>query len=125
CTSWAGRKLYSADSRWLSKEIPMAQYQYYPQPYDGPEPGYDSLPRPEDRETLGSWILAVFLTLIPLVNIIYLLVVAFGTNTSVAKRSFARASLIWLAVGTVVSIVVIILVAVAGLSVFAELLQMI
>lgn len=99
----------------------MTHYQPYPQPHDAPEPGFDSIPMPQDRETLGSWIVVMLLTFIPLVNIIYLLVLAFGASTSVAKRNFARASLIWMAVGLVLSIVLGILLAVAGLSVFAEL----
>lgn len=99
----------------------MTQYQPYPQPHQPPELGFDSLPTPQDDETLGSWILVVLLTLIPLVNIIYLLVLAFGASTSIAKRNFARASLIWMAVGLVVTIVLAVLLAVAGLSLFAEL----
>ena len=67
--------------------------------------------------------LVVLLTLIPLVNIIYLLVLALGANTSVAKRNFARASLIWMAVGLVLSIVLGILLAVAGWSLFTELVN--
>ena len=102
----------------------MTQYQPYPHPTESPELGFDSLPTPQDRETLGSWMLVVLLTLIPLVNIIYLLVLAFGTNTSAAKQNFARASLIWMAVGLVLAIVLGILLAVAGLSVFAELANM-
>lgn len=99
----------------------MTQYQPYPQPHQPPELGFDSLPTPQESETLGSWILVVLLTFIPLVNIIYLLVLAFGASASVAKQNFARASLIWMAVGLVVVIVLGILLAVAGLSVFAEL----
>lgn len=101
----------------------MTQYHPYPQPTGPPELGFDSLPSPQEGETLGSWILVVLLTFIPVVNIIYLLVLAFGATTSVAKRNFARASLIWMAVGLVVIIVLGILLAVAGLSVFTELMN--
>lgn len=100
----------------------MSHYPPYPQ--HQPAPMYDALPTQSDHESLGSWLLVVLLTLIPIVNIIYLLVLAFGTGPSVAKRNFARASLIWMAAGIVVSIVLGILLAAAGLSVFSELANM-
>lgn len=106
----------------------MAQYpQYRQQPsqptYPEAEVNYDYVPAQQDQESLGSWVLLTFILFIPLVNIIYLLVLAFGTTTSKAKRNFARASLIWMAVGLVVSIVLGILFAAAGASIFAELLN--
>jgi di/tricarboxylate transporter len=101
----------------------MSQYSPYPRP-DQPSPVYDAIPDQQQQESLGGWILAVLLTLIPIVNIIYLLVLAFGTGPSVAKRNFAWATLIWMAVGIVLSIVLAILLAAAGLSVFSELANM-
>ena len=106
----------------------MTQYQPYPQSdqpsYQPPQqtagPSYDYLP-PQDRESLGSWVLVTFILFIPLVNIIYLLVLAFGSGTSIAKRNFARASLIWMAVGIVLSIVMFMLLAAMGASLFNEL----
>ena len=99
----------------------MTQYPQYQQPYEQPGLGYDSVPQQQDPESLGSWVLVTFVMFIPLVNLIYLLVLAFGNATSIAKRNFARASLIWMAVGLVVSIVLGILFAVAGMSIFSEL----
>lgn len=93
--------------------------QPYQQPYH--QPGYDYLPPVQERESLGSWILVVFIMFIPLINIIYLLVLAFGATPSIAKRNFARATLIWMAIGLVVSILVGILFGMAGLSFFSEL----
>ena len=100
----------------------MSQYSSYPRP-DQPSPVYDALPD-QQQEGLGGWIMAVLLTLIPFINIIYFLVLAFGTGPSVAKRNFARATLIWMAAGIVLSIVLAILLAAAGLSVFSELANM-
>jgi len=91
------------------------------QSYPPTQPGYDHLPPAQNQESLGSWVLVVFILFIPVVNVIYLLVLAFGATTSIAKRNFARASLIWMAIGLVVSIVLGILVASAGLSIFSEL----
>ena len=99
----------------------MTQYPQYQQPYDQHSPGYDYVPQQQDPESLGSWVLVTFVMFIPLVNLIYLLVLAFGSGTSIAKRNFARASLIWMAVGIVVTIVLGILFAVAGMSIFSEL----
>lgn len=97
----------------------MSQYPQYQQqlppsnlPYAAPQ---------QSTEGLGSWMLAIFLTMIPLVNIIYLLVLAFGGSVSVAKKNFARATLIWTAVGIVFSIVVAILLASFGVSILNEL----
>ena len=100
----------------------MNQYSPYPRS-DQPSLVYDAIPA-QQQEGLGGWIMAVLLTLIPFVNIIYLLVLAFGTGPSVAKRNFARATLIWMAVGIMVSVVLAILLAAAGLSVFSELANM-
>lgn len=93
--------------------------QYHQPPYQ-PDIGYANLP-PQDQEGLGSWVLVTFLMLIPVVNFIYLLVLAFGSGQSRAKQNFARASLIWWAVGIVLSIITFILIAAFGFSFFNEL----
>src|SRR5699024_8757090 len=80
-------------------------------------------PQTPSNEDLGSWVLTVFLTMIPLVNIVYLLVLAFGDNTSIAKANFARATLIWTAVGIAVSIIFAVLLATAGVSIINEVLN--
>lgn len=93
---------------------PQYQQQHLPPsnlPYAAPQ---------QSTEGLGGWVLAIFLTMIPLVNIIYLLVLAFGGSISVAKKNFARATLIWMIVGILVSIVAAILFASLGVSVFNE-----
>lgn len=78
-------------------------------------------PHQEATDGLGSWVLTIFLMFIPLVNIIYLLVLAFGGSNSLAKRNYARATLIWMLVGFVLSIIVAILLAMTGVSIFNEL----
>src|SRR5699024_5081138 len=80
-------------------------------------------PSEPPNEDLGSWVLTVFLTMIPLVNIVDLLVLAFGDNTSIAKANFARATLIWTAVGIAVSIIFAVLLATAGVSIINEVLN--
>ncbi|MDN5731928.1 MAG: hypothetical protein L0K41_05710 [Yaniella sp.] len=98
----------------------MSQYPQYQQQQLPPSNLPYAAP-PQHTEGLGSWVLAIFLTMIPLVNIIYLLVLAFGGSVSVAKKNFARATLIWTAVGIVFSIVVAILFASFGVSILNEL----
>lgn len=102
----------------------MTQPPQYSQPsYDAP--GYPPattgyIPQQQSDEGLGGWVLTLFLTFIPLVNIIYLLVLAFGSTTSLAKRNFARASLIWMLVGIALTIVGFILMAIFGAALFNE-----
>lgn len=55
--------------------------------------------------SLGDWIGTLILTGIPLVGFIMLLVWAFGDNTKASKKNFARASLILMLVGVVLSII--------------------
>lgn len=49
--------------------------------------------------TIGNWIITYLLMCIPLVNLILLFVWAFGSNTPVSKANWAKASLIWAAIG--------------------------
>lgn len=44
-----------------------------------------------DADSVGSWMLAIFLTAIPLVGFIYVLTVAFGNTASRARQNWARA----------------------------------
>lgn len=98
----------------------MSQYPQYQQQHLPPS----NLPysaSQQHTEGLGSWMLTIFLTMIPLVNIIYLLVLAFGGSISIAKKNFARATLIWMVIGIVLSIFMAILFASFGVSIFNEL----
>ncbi|WP_022870275.1 hypothetical protein [Yaniella halotolerans] len=99
----------------------MSQYQQYQQQPLPPSNLPYAPPPQQHTEGLGSWMLAIFLTMIPLVNIIYLLVLAFGGSVSVAKKNYGRAMLIWTAIGIVLWILVFILFASFGVSIFNEL----
>lgn len=55
----------------------------------------------ENVVTLGEWILTIFLMWIPIVNLILLIVWAFGSNTKPSKANWAKASLLWMVIGTV------------------------
>jgi len=54
--------------------------------------------------TVGEWFIAMLLTIIPLVNIILLFVWAFGSNTKMSKSNWAKAQLIWMAIGFIIII---------------------
>ncbi|NEU59447.1 hypothetical protein DC345_05675 [Paenibacillus taichungensis] len=59
--------------------------------------------------------LTLFLMMIPLVNIIMLFVWAFG-DSNPSKANYAKASLLWAAIGIVVYILVFVLIIGAGIS---------
>ncbi len=48
--------------------------------------------------TLGNWMLTLFLTFIPIVNIIMLIVWAVSSTTPPSKANWARAALLWIAI---------------------------
>ena len=54
--------------------------------------------------TLGDWVLIKFITYIPLLNLIMYCIWAFSSNSDKVKSNFAKASLIWIAIGTVLYI---------------------
>ena len=55
---------------------------------------YNQVPEHPD-DSVGSWMLTLFVVGIPLVGFIYMLVLALGSGASPAKRNFARAMFIW------------------------------
>ena len=64
----------------------------------------------QEHTSTGSWFLTIFLTSIPLVNFILLLVWAFSHSTPLSKRNWARAMLIWM----LVAFVLLFLMAIVG-----------
>ena len=96
----------------------QAQYQPSPapQPYGQPQAGYTapvSNANPnlqvQAAESIGAWMLTLFLIGIPFVGLIYLLVVAFGGSVAESKKNFARAALIWqlILIGLVILIAIV------------------
>lgn len=102
----------------------MAQYEPYQQQYAQPHyPAETYQPPARSTDSLGSWMLTVFLTMIPLVGFIYTLVLAFGGTESIAKKNFARATLLWSIIVIVIGIVVAIILAVSGAAFFESIRQ--
>ena len=65
---------------------------------------YDQSPEYPD-ESVGSWMLTLFVCGIPVIGVIYLLVLAFGSGAAPSKRNFARATLIWALIALAVTVV--------------------
>ena len=59
--------------------------------------------------TFGEWFLTLFLMAIPLVGIVLLFVWAFGSSTKPTKANWAKASLVWTAIGIVISFIITII----------------
>lgn len=57
---------------------------------------------PQLPVSISDWFLTLFLTAIPLVGIILLFVWAFGSNTNPSKANWAKAALLWTAIGIVI-----------------------
>lgn len=53
---------------------------------------------------IGDWVLTMLILAIPLVGVIMLFVWAFGSGTNPNKANFAKAALIWVVIGIVLSI---------------------
>ncbi len=69
---------------------------------------YNQFPEHPD-DSVGAWMLTLFLVGIPVVGFIYLLILALGSGGSPAKRNFARAMFIWQIIGIVATILMFIL----------------
>ncbi len=83
----------------------------YPQHYSGQ---YEN----NEQMTVGDWIVTYLLMIIPIANLVLLFIWAFGSDTKKSKKSWAKATLIFMAVGIVLSILISTLVAIAGFNMF-------
>lgn len=55
----------------------------------------------EQPISVGQWVLNLFLTYIPFVNLIMLIIWAVSADTPKSKANWAKAKLIWMAIGIV------------------------
>ncbi len=54
----------------------------------------------------SEWVITILIMIIPLVNLIMLFIWAFGGETNPTKANWAKASLIWAAIGLVLSFLI-------------------
>ena len=100
----------------FSDMVPPAAGSPFERPAEG---GALAVARSEEAETadsVGSWMLTMLLAGIPLFGVVYILVLAFGNGRSVSKKNWARATLVW---GIIASVLVLVLYAVLGSAVLA------
>ena len=60
-----------------------------------------------DVVTTGNWIITYLIMCIPLINIIMLFVWAFGGGAQASKANWAKASLIWLVIVFILTLLVL------------------
>ena len=78
------------------------------------------VPQQSEVTSVGDWMLTIFIMIIPLINIIMLFVWAFGGGPKISKANWAKASLLWMLIMLVISIIIIILV---GGALFSRILS--
>ena len=67
--------------------------------------------------SVGDWFITILITAIPLVGIIMLFIWAFSTDTNINKANWAKATLIWYAIGIVMAVLIL---ASVGFAFFAN-----
>lgn len=58
---------------------------------------------------VGDWFVTILLMAIPIVNIVMLFIWGFGSSTPESKSNWAKAQLIWMAIGIALSILITLL----------------
>jgi heme/copper-type cytochrome/quinol oxidase subunit 2 len=66
--------------------------------------------------SVSDWFITLLITFIPIVNVIMYLVWAFSDSTNHSKRNFAKAALIWIAIGIVLYTILFLTIGVALFS---------
>ena len=98
----------------FSDMVPPAAGSPFERPAEG---GALAVARSEEAETadsVGSWMLTILLAGIPIFGLVYILILAFGNGRSASKKNWARATLVW---GIIGSVLVLVLYAALGASV--------
>ena len=92
-------------------------------PFDRPAGGGAlAAARSEEAETadsVGSWMLTLFLMAIPVVNLVWLLMLAFGSGRSASKKNWAKATLIWAVISAVLGIILVVVLGALGWTINA------
>ena len=103
----------------FSDMVPPAAGSPFERPAEG---GALAAARSEEAETadsVGRWMLTLFLMAIPVVNLVWLLMLAFGSGHSASKRNWAKATLIWAVIGAVLSGLLVVVLGALGWTINA------
>ena len=103
----------------FSDMVPPAAGSPFERPAEG---GALAAARSEDSErvdSVGSWMLTLFLMAIPVVNLVWLLMLVFGSGHSASKRNWAKATLIWAVIGAVLSGLLVVVLGALGWTINA------
>ncbi len=76
--------------------------------------------RNEGTVSVGNWMVTMLLMCIPVVNLIMLLVWAFGGGAEVSKANWAKASLIWMVIGIGLAVLMFMLFGAAMMGVMSQ-----
>ena len=88
------------------QSVPM-----YQQPVYQPPVGSDAV-------SMGEWMWTILLLCIPIVNLVLLIVWAFSGSANPSKANYCKAYLLWMVIGVILSTVLVILIAIMGVSLF-------
>ncbi len=109
----------------MSQAPPQTPYTPPPHQYAPPPPGPApyvqnnyTMYKPDETVTMGEWFVFFLIMCIPLANIIMLFVWAFGSGTKPSKANLCKLQLLLMAIGAGIAIIVLIIVASLGISLF-------
>ncbi|MBQ8261652.1 MAG: hypothetical protein IJZ00_05140 [Lachnospiraceae bacterium] len=74
--------------------------------------------------SVGDWMITTLILCIPCVNFIMMFVWAFSKSTQKSKSNFFKAYLIWMAIGVGIYLIMFVIMAVLGFSMFEVLEDM-
>ena len=85
----------------------MAQQPYYTPAGGASQPVYVAPGQAPEHPagSVGSWMLALLLTALPVIGIIYVLVLAFGGSASTSRCNWARAMLLWQLIALIIVVI--------------------
>lgn len=97
-----------------AEQVPNAYTQpTYQQPTYQPIAGTEEV-------SVGDWMLTIFLMCIPVVNLVMLLIWAFGGSVPASKANYCKAQLIWMLIGICLSVLLFILGIAVGFGLFSS-----
>lgn len=100
----------------FSDMVPPAAGSPFERPAEGGALAAARSKEAETADSVGSWMLTILLAGLPLFGLVYILILAFGSGRSASKKNWARATLVWGIIGSVLALV---LYAVLGASLLA------